>query len=185
VFSLSKLEHKMMKFRGDLVFGAGKSVMRPDVVIDFSQNPIKVSGTLNSKALVLSDLRGENSLESAYARIYDVLAWEKGAAHELDMKVEIKEIKPSGVAEPYGYLSIEIEQKDGVLKLGAVKGEPGGETLSVHCTERDQEAKGGQEEDIIEPVYVDAVLFQKLDGVLNLSSADHPCHGHILEKQND
>ena len=59
--SLSLLEGGILKVRGRLLSGEPLSIYKPDILIDFSKKPVKISGTLESEKLYVSNWQDEKS----------------------------------------------------------------------------------------------------------------------------
>ncbi len=70
--SLSLLEGGILKVRGRLISGEEISIYKPNLLIDFSQNPTKISGTVESEKLYASNWQDEKSPAALFNYMHEM-----------------------------------------------------------------------------------------------------------------
>ncbi|MCB1681545.1 MAG: hypothetical protein H6858_02340 [Rhodospirillales bacterium] len=71
--SLSLLEGKQIKINGRLEGGEPKTVIKPDLILDYSSQPAKVTGTITSPVISPQGLKGDNSPTALFNLIHQKL----------------------------------------------------------------------------------------------------------------
>ena len=72
---LSALGKRLLKLKGTLDFNDGAASLTPEFVIDFAQQPTKLSGDLVSDTISLEDVIGEKSAFKVFTRLRELLGY--------------------------------------------------------------------------------------------------------------
>ncbi|PCJ99384.1 MAG: hypothetical protein COA45_04920 [Zetaproteobacteria bacterium] len=125
--TLSAPGKKLLKLKGRIETSGGHSVIVPDVVFDYAQSPVKISGNIFSDSLSYSDVIGRNSALSILTRLRDITGY--GAISEdrasfvgrynLDVNFDLKSVRIEDTL--INNVTFPVIQTNIGLKLGPVK----------------------------------------------------------------
>lgn len=124
---LSALGEKLLKLKGRIEMSDGRSIISPDVIFDYAQSPVKVSGDIISDGLLYKDVMGENSVFSILMRLRETTGYgdmSKGKAsfigqYNLDVDFDLKNVTIEGTL--FKNLKFPVTQTDVGIKFGPVK----------------------------------------------------------------
>lgn len=124
---LSALGKKLLKLKGNVEMSDGQSVISPDVIFDYAQSPVKISGKIRSDRLSYNDIMGENSALSILMRLRDITGYGDmlgGKAsflgqYNLDVDFDLQNIKMDDSV--INILKFPVTQINEGIKFGPVK----------------------------------------------------------------
>lgn len=90
--SISMMDLNLLKMRGDVTFGKNKSSLQPEIVFDYGQEPIKLSGTLKSREISAEDVIGQNSLETLYEKTRGLFLSLMTKQIDIDLNADLEKI---------------------------------------------------------------------------------------------
>ncbi|PCI52929.1 MAG: hypothetical protein COB36_13800 [Alphaproteobacteria bacterium] len=123
---LSALGKKLLKLKGNIEISGGHSRISPDVIFDYAQSPVKISGKILSDNFVYSDVVGTDAGLSILTRLRDIVGY--GAMlgtkasfigqYNLDVNFDLKNVKIADTL--INNLKFPVIQNNIGIKLGPI-----------------------------------------------------------------